>query len=118
MLSMRQSNQDVDDDAPTLEFALPLVRPIAVPKVTHQRDGLWDANDVAGYLKVSRSWVYHRAEGGQLPTTLVDIQGAADYLDVSIRTVRRMVARHEVPYRRVGKVLRFDLTDLRPPRVG
>jgi excisionase family DNA binding protein len=67
MLSMRQSNQDVDDDAPTLEFVLPLVRPIAVPKVTQQRDGLWDANDVAGYLKVSRSWVYHRAEGGHLP---------------------------------------------------
>lgn len=21
-------------------------------------DGLWDANDVAAYLKVSRSWVY------------------------------------------------------------
>jgi excisionase family DNA binding protein len=28
---------------------------------------LWDAEDVAGYLKVSRSWVYHRAESGQLP---------------------------------------------------
>ena len=23
--------------------------------------------DVARYLKVSRSWVYHRAEAGQLP---------------------------------------------------
>ena len=31
------------------------------------RDGLWDANDVAAYLKVSRSWVYHRAEAGLLP---------------------------------------------------
>jgi excisionase family DNA binding protein len=29
--------------------------------------GLWDANDVAKYLKVSRSWVYHRAEAGLLP---------------------------------------------------
>ena len=28
---------------------------------------LWDASDVAGYLKVSRSWVYQRAESGQLP---------------------------------------------------
>jgi excisionase family DNA binding protein len=28
---------------------------------------LWDANDVARYLKVSRSWVYHRAELGLLP---------------------------------------------------
>ena len=28
---------------------------------------LWDANDVARYLKVSRSWVYQRAEAGPLP---------------------------------------------------
>ena len=54
----------------------------------------------------------------RLPASLVDIQGAADYLCVSIRTVRRMVARREIPYRRVGKVLRFDLTDLRPPKAA
>ena len=28
---------------------------------------LWDANDVARYLKASRSWVYHQAEAGKLP---------------------------------------------------
>ena len=28
---------------------------------------LWDANDVARYLKASRSWVYHQAEAGRLP---------------------------------------------------
>jgi excisionase family DNA binding protein len=28
---------------------------------------LWDANDTARYLKVSRSWVYQRAEAGLLP---------------------------------------------------
>lgn len=28
---------------------------------------LWDVSDVAQYLKVSRSWVYHRAESGELP---------------------------------------------------
>lgn len=28
---------------------------------------LWDAKDVAAYLKVSRSWVYHEAESGLLP---------------------------------------------------
>jgi excisionase family DNA binding protein len=28
---------------------------------------LWDANDVARYLKVSRSWVYQRAKAGLLP---------------------------------------------------
>ena len=28
---------------------------------------LWDARDVAAFLKVSRSWVYHKAEAGMLP---------------------------------------------------
>lgn len=28
---------------------------------------LWDAKDVARYLKVSRSWVYQKAEAGLLP---------------------------------------------------
>ncbi|HET9933964.1 MAG TPA: helix-turn-helix domain-containing protein [Polyangiaceae bacterium] len=30
-------------------------------------DELWTAADVAAYLKVSRSWVYHRAEANLLP---------------------------------------------------
>ena len=30
-------------------------------------DSLWDARDVARYLQVSRSWVYHRSESGLLP---------------------------------------------------
>lgn len=28
---------------------------------------LWDAGDVAKYLKASRSWVYQKAEAGILP---------------------------------------------------
>jgi excisionase family DNA binding protein len=28
---------------------------------------LWTANEVAHYLRVSRSWVYARAEAGELP---------------------------------------------------
>lgn len=32
-----------------------------------EEGGLWDSSDVARYLKVSRSWVYHRAEAGLLP---------------------------------------------------
>ena len=36
-------------------------------EVEETGDGLWDAKDVAQYLKVSRSWVYHRAESGLLP---------------------------------------------------
>jgi excisionase family DNA binding protein len=43
------------------------------PKNGHPVDGesnlepLWDAGDVARYLKSSRSWVYHAAERGELP---------------------------------------------------
>lgn len=31
-------------------------------------DRLWNARDVAHYLDVSRSWVYARAESGELPS--------------------------------------------------
>jgi excisionase family DNA binding protein len=34
-------------------------------------DALWDARDVARYLKASRSWVYQRAETGLLPSLRV-----------------------------------------------
>jgi excisionase family DNA binding protein len=64
------SHQDVDEEAPTGIFLRPIVRS-PVPAPASARDGLWDANDVAGYLKVSRSWVYHRAEAGQLPCVRV-----------------------------------------------
>jgi excisionase family DNA binding protein len=33
--------------------------------------GLWDVNDVARFLKVSRSWVYQRAQAGLLPSLQV-----------------------------------------------
>ncbi|WP_426754767.1 helix-turn-helix domain-containing protein [Myxococcus sp. Y35] len=32
-----------------------------------QEEALWDANDVARFVKASRSWVYQRAQAGQLP---------------------------------------------------
>ncbi len=32
---------------------------------------LWDARDVARYLKASRSWVYQKAEAGLLPYSKV-----------------------------------------------
>jgi len=44
---------------------------------------LWDVNDVANFLKVSRSWVYQKAEAGQLP------------------------------YLKVGALLRFDPEEIR-----
>jgi excisionase family DNA binding protein len=35
--------------------------------VDYATETLWDARDVARYLKVSRSWVYQKAEAGLLP---------------------------------------------------
>ncbi|HYV49051.1 MAG TPA: helix-turn-helix domain-containing protein [Myxococcaceae bacterium] len=35
---------------------------------TEPSEGLWDAQDVARYLKASRSWVYQKAEAGLLPS--------------------------------------------------
>lgn len=34
-------------------------------------EGLWDVKDVARFLKVSRSWVYARADAGELPSVRV-----------------------------------------------
>jgi excisionase family DNA binding protein len=50
-------------------------------------DALWDANDVARYLKVSRSWVYHRAEAGLLP--YLRIGGLLRFDPVAIRSFAR-----------------------------
>jgi excisionase family DNA binding protein len=64
---MSRNDQSVDEDGPTQVFAR-AARPTApIPAPAPDRGGLWDSNDVARYLKVSRSWVYHRAEAGLLP---------------------------------------------------
>ncbi len=34
---------------------------------SHEHEALWTAAEVAKYLNVSRSWVYHRSESGELP---------------------------------------------------
>ena len=63
---MNPADDLVDEDAPTTVFArTSRPAPERAPPIYH--DGLWDANDVARYLKVSRSWVYNRAETGLLP---------------------------------------------------
>ncbi len=46
-------------------------------------ESLWTANDVATYLKVSRSWVYHRAEAGELPH--VRVGGLLRFVPTAIR---------------------------------
>lgn len=44
---------------------------------------------------------------------LTSLQGAADYLNVSPRTIRRMIAAGEITGFRVGKkILRIDLEEI------
>lgn len=50
----------------------------------------------------------------QLPEHLVDINEAAARLGVGVRTLRRWVAEERVPYRRIGRTLRFPLAALKP----
>jgi excisionase family DNA binding protein len=45
---------------------------------------------------------------------LVDLRAAAEHLGVSTRTLRRMVEREEVPFRRIGRTLRFNVALLAP----
>jgi hypothetical protein len=53
-----------DDDSPTTVFMRPrAARPIA----PHGTDRMWNPADVASFLRVSRSWVYQKAEAGLLP---------------------------------------------------
>jgi excisionase family DNA binding protein len=52
-----------------------------------EEEGLWDANDVAKFLKASRSWVYQRAQAGQLPC--VKIGGLLRFEPAAIRAFIR-----------------------------
>jgi hypothetical protein len=45
---------------------------------------------------------------------LVDLRTPAEHLDLSTRTLRRMVEREEVPCRRIGRTLKFNLALLAP----
>ncbi len=44
--------------------------------------------------------------------TLLDIDGAADYLSVTSRFVRSLVAERRIPFLKVGRFVRFDTDDL------
>lgn len=48
---------------------------------------------------------------GRLPQ-LLDIQGVAEVLGVSVRHVRRLVAERRIPYIKWGRYLRFDPVQL------
>jgi predicted DNA-binding transcriptional regulator AlpA len=79
---MKNDGRYVDDDATTIVFARPPASALVSPP-PRDDDQLWDANDVARYLKVSRSWVYHRAEAGLLP--LRRVGGLLRFVPAAIR---------------------------------
>jgi excisionase family DNA binding protein len=43
---------------------------------------------------------------------IVDINGVAEYLGVSVRHVRRLVAEKRIPYIKWGSILHFDLDEI------
>jgi excisionase family DNA binding protein len=45
--------------------------------------------------------------------SLLTIEDVATYLQVSARTVRRLIARSALPHVRFGRVIRFDPADVR-----
>ncbi len=44
--------------------------------------------------------------------SLLNIDGAADYLNVSPRFIRRLVAQRRITYLKIGKFIRFDQDEL------
>jgi excisionase family DNA binding protein len=43
---------------------------------------------------------------------IVDINGVAEHLGVSVRHVRRLVAEKRIPYIKWGSILHFDLDEI------
>jgi excisionase family DNA binding protein len=53
-----------------------------------------------------------KTRAGQPAPVLLTVQEAADLLRVTTRTLYQMVAEARIPYRRVGKALRFDRAEI------
>lgn len=53
-----------------------------------------------------------RGQPGESVQPLVDIGGLAERLGVSERFVRRLVSERRVPFRKIGKFVRFDIAEI------
>lgn len=65
---------------------------------------LWTANDVAAYLRSSRSWVYHQAEAGTLPC--IRVGGLLRFDPAMVKAFARgepRAAASVLPFRRPGR---------------
>jgi excisionase family DNA binding protein len=58
-------------------------------------------------------WNYIENEGEHLNKRLLTVTEAAAFLAVKPRTIYAWVAERRIPYRKVGRLLRFDQTELR-----
>ena len=125
MAPMNQSDDEIDEEAPTTVFVRPMRRGAHRSSGGGPEDQTALARDDDARLLKARltdtvGALSKQVEGlteavaGHLP--LVDLRTAAEHLGVSTRTLRRMVAAEIVPYRRFGRTLRFSLTLLSPAR--
>jgi excisionase family DNA binding protein len=71
-----------------------------------------DLSALAAEVKALREEIRRLRES--TPQPLVDLKAAAAHLGVSTRTLRRWVDANRVPFRRVGRTLRFPLAALNP----
>ena len=103
--------------SPTASARFSLDAVTALPRRSHKRlsrNGR-DTRQVL-YMASSRATVRERpagrrADGPSLPR-LIDIDGVAELLGVSVRHVRRLVAERRIPFVKWGHLLRFDPNDL------
>jgi predicted DNA-binding transcriptional regulator AlpA len=61
-------------------------KPLTTPPLT-DNEPLWTVADVMAFLKVSKSWVYHRADTGQLPAIRI-----IGHIRFRAADIRRLVA--------------------------
>jgi excisionase family DNA binding protein len=71
-----------------------------------------DVSELAAEVRALREEIRRLRES--TPQSLVDLKAAAAHLGVSTRTLRRWVDAGRVPFRRVGRTLRFPLAALNP----
>ena len=71
-----------------------------------------DVSALAAAVRALREEIRRLRES--TPQSLVDLKAAAAHLGVSTRTLRRWVDAGRVPFRRVGRTLRFPLAALNP----
>jgi len=66
----------------------------------------------SGGWKLSKSKKKIKTKHQETAPMFVDVQGVADYLRCSKETIHRLLAADQIPAHRVGKLWRFDITEV------